>query len=1152
MHLLTRVCLQNWYLVDAIDVEIVGSTALVGPTGAGKSSFADAIQTVLTGANMNRLNLNPSASGKSARSVLEYCLGLTRDPAEGGEPLRQSCETVIALVFRDEETSEPITVGIALSARAGDSREEVLSRFIAPNFAYSVGDAKRRGPNGGITLAPWSETVAHLRRSCPEFEEYRSSAEKFTTDMLRRMRGFHNQAPNARHFLRAFSNALAFKPIFDSTLFVREYVLEPDALDLDRVRTSIDTWKQLETAIEQIEAKLKRVVRMETRFGSWAETKLKASEARFVASHAEMRRSAHEYRSSFQVLKTKTVDLEQTKHALATRRQWVAEFDEEIRSKRILADAGDAGARMRHLEGERKFELREATVRGDRYRKVRSALSMIARLSPVAGKLTPSQRRAIEAAAEALRLLPDAMDPTDALHGKGEKLQSFVDEIIAADGLDNILNNLADQMADDLREIQARAENIRSSIGTGGTDRAVLSASASQLFHALERKGFSPLALCDVVEVMDEEWREAVESLLGRAREAIIVDPAHQSQAFDHMWRDRDLYSGCTLIKTTATPSKRPTLAKGSVLEVVKTDNDHAFAFMAYRIGSFLRAETEEDLNRIDRGVMRNGKTSSGMGLSVQRKLTHFMLGKTARRQTGDALRNELAPMLERLSTAREEVKMLREAARVIGPAIDVLRDGESLYDMEHSSRASRQRLKSIADDMARGDTSDAAALLEEIRALEQDRESHIEEIDTEYQPRLDNLMREVARAESKESVAKEALRKAIKDRAVAWRALCSPQMTELAQMRGVSGDLDGSQVLKRTRRTISDAEFERDDVMGFLSSMRNDSRIVADQADRDSGREQANAIREFGEYAANWDMDVPRIEPDTMVDAYRWIVGERSRLEGNELRKHRESCLNAAREMRKMLREDLLARLSEKLTKVHQKMEALNERMSRHHFTGQTYSYTWAVNGRFARMYELAMQVGGSDGIEALKIETELDEALMELDDLIAGKDGAGLLADYRQYFNFEIVMTDAQGRRTSMSTRAVKGSGGEAQAPFYVAMAASLAAAYFPGHSTGRPSGMGLAMFDEAFNKLDVVNTQALLNFFSDMGLQLMIAGPEEKRAAYTEVLDTIVLVNKALDGASVFIDAEHPGPKARAALGVINPDHAGVDAFMTGTGA
>ena len=49
MHLLTRICLQNWYLIDAKDIDIQGATALVGPTGAGKSSIQDAIQTVITG-----------------------------------------------------------------------------------------------------------------------------------------------------------------------------------------------------------------------------------------------------------------------------------------------------------------------------------------------------------------------------------------------------------------------------------------------------------------------------------------------------------------------------------------------------------------------------------------------------------------------------------------------------------------------------------------------------------------------------------------------------------------------------------------------------------------------------------------------------------------------------------------------------------------------------------------------------------------------------------------------------------------------------------------------------------------------------------------------------------------------------------------------
>jgi uncharacterized protein YPO0396 len=87
---------------------------------------------------------------------------------------------------------------------------------------------------------------------------------------------------------------------------------------------------------------------------------------------------------------------------------------------------------------------------------------------------------------------------------------------------------------------------------------------------------------------------------------------------------------------------------------------------------------------------------------------------------------------------------------------------------------------------------------------------------------------------------------------------------------------------------------------------------------------------------------------------------------------------------------------------------------------------------------------------------------------------------------------------------------------------------------------------MFDEAFNKLDVPNTQALLNFYKDMGLQLMIAGPEDKRATFTEVLDTIIVVNKSPDGSAVYIDAEYPGELAKLALASVNPEHGGVEAF------
>uniref|UniRef100_UPI0035CC6B94 SbcC/MukB-like Walker B domain-containing protein n=1 Tax=uncultured Methylobacterium sp. TaxID=157278 RepID=UPI0035CC6B94 len=158
----------------------------------------------------------------------------------------------------------------------------------------------------------------------------------------------------------------------------------------------------------------------------------------------------------------------------------------------------------------------------------------------------------------------------------------------------------------------------------------------------------------------------------------------------------------------------------------------------------------------------------------------------------------------------------------------------------------------------------------------------------------------------------------------------------------------------------------------------------------------------------------------------------------------------------------------------------------------------------------------------------------------LIAGADDAARLADYRNYFVYEIGMRDAAGNRTTMSSRALRGSGGEAQAPFYVAIAASLASAYYPGDRPGdENAGFGLCLLDEAFSKLDVRNSQALVDLYAAWGLQLLIAAPEDKRTTLTEVMDTIVTVYKSPDLASVRIESEHPLEAAKRALRAINPE-------------
>jgi uncharacterized protein YPO0396 len=94
MYNLVRVSAKHWYLFPLQDIEFRGSVGIIGPTGSGKSTLIDAIQTVVSGGNHNKINLNPSAEGTSERTLIDYCLGYLVPKKDGGEPLREVCETM--------------------------------------------------------------------------------------------------------------------------------------------------------------------------------------------------------------------------------------------------------------------------------------------------------------------------------------------------------------------------------------------------------------------------------------------------------------------------------------------------------------------------------------------------------------------------------------------------------------------------------------------------------------------------------------------------------------------------------------------------------------------------------------------------------------------------------------------------------------------------------------------------------------------------------------------------------------------------------------------------------------------------------------------------------------------------------------------------
>jgi uncharacterized protein YPO0396 len=177
--------------------------------------------------------------------------------------------------------------------------------------------------------------------------------------------------------------------------------------------------------------------------------------------------------------------------------------------------------------------------------------------------------------------------------------------------------------------------------------------------------------------------------------------------------------------------------------------------------------------------------------------------------------------------------------------------------------------------------------------------------------------------------------------------------------------------------------------------------------------------------------------------------------------------------------------------------------------------------------------------------LDTPVTRAARAIERLLRNPEAKTIhIEDPKLYYNFELYISDDEGNvRSSLSHRVAVGSGGEGQLPFYIAIGASLAATY-QDRRTGK-MGIALAIFDEAFSRLDTAAAGACAEFLKDLGLQIILAAPDEKRHVFMEFVDTVVNVNRP-EHELVVVETEYLTEKTRAAISEADPYRKGFSAW------
>ena len=1161
MYQLVRLSLKNWYLCTCEDVAFRGSIGMVGPTGAGKSSLLDAIQTAICGASHNRVHLNASSETHSDRKILEYCLGYTVPKKDGGEPERKSCESIIALTFREERpngTARHVSAGVVMTSREGESREIMVTRFIAPDVAVSAEDWKGSDIEGRY-VKDWDEIVVDMKRVCPGIREYRTSAERFVSDLLAEMRHGARQ-PDVKRFLAAFFNAVAFKPINNPTQFMRDFILERDDLDIERVRARVGRWRELSAAARTVEEKLEALKGVTRAYETWARAVLERRSMGMRKACAAVERRRLVYGASG---KSWREALEARRGAEQVRGRLFAtlnrEREELDQKKATLAERGIDG-RLKQIETERKLLGHEIDGIKAPVEELRKTLRAVGNLTTVRDFIPNSFMPTIAAANAALLIVDDKPGLDWLKHGAADVAMHLV-KLKALDALPERLEPQKEELAAQLTDLRRRRDVLDGGIAHASKGGAAISGHTQELIRLLDAEGIQSVALCDVVEVVDESWQLAVESLLGARREALIVDPAQVKRAHDILYRNRNSHGlhNCRLVKTTRTAEAGARFAPDSIASVVRSDDPHAMAYLATHLGGFRMVEDETELERHSRAIMRNGKATSSLDYLVHREQgMNLVLGRTARERSAALAMREIEEVRREIAAKQRVHDQLDSASLIAKGAaayeIDLATLAFQFEEVERKGRELTGRRNSVLSEADR-------ELADDIGVLEGDIAERQKEVN-EQQATINALTRKEINLEVTRDNARVELRKGVRDKRAAIKAFDDEEVQKLAALvpfpagerfLGAVNPFYGNKLAFQGRPAEAMAFYESCEVEAE-AELRN---LTSDKISRLASIARNRLI---DNYCRAYAIERPYSDDVPYHFDYTWAVLHYERLEKNELRQHLEEAQRAEKEMVSAIKEDLLSRLTDKFGKLDDQLRALNSYLRKRRFTGQVYKFDKKAEPTFEKIRRLALAVAENpDNAEAIIEKRHEDpllrEAMSQLEAYIEESDGAGL-EDYRRYFMFDLYMLpESQGDeeaesvrgRMSLSARATVGSGGETQAPFYIAMAASMAMSYFPGgHPASGPSGMGLVLFDEAFNKLDVPNTQALIRFFADLGLQLMVAAPEGERPTFTEVFDTIVTVSKSAATKTVYIASDYPKERARRELTAINPTHKGVEGF------
>ncbi len=1107
MKRLTRIIFVNWYLFAAKQWEVTGHVALIGKNGSGKSSFIDAMQYVLLGGHKTDWHPNAKASEtRRTRDVRSYVLGLVKDESaisDAGSSFqpREQALCRLVLVFEDEDSGELTSVGAAISARRNDPKEEVEGFFILKGLGLTLDDVTSRTEQGRIEKS-YAMMTADFRRRLPDEQRFLFKHEpgQFVEQLLRSL-GPANRPPALAKYKRSFKQSINLSGLDDSVSeFVKHSILDAQPLNLEQMRQSIASYRNKLDAVKRAQDQVKALEQIHESF----QRAVKAGQRRagYQWCAQELRFQGHQ-----DLIDRLEQNLADTVLKYRKLREARGELQQQLLQQRAALEEltttinnNDSEINLKRLQEREQMEQQNLQRGEQQLQELRRQLSIVTEVLRYREVLPAASHPALQRLADDTRdgLLDWPMEPAPFDARIDTLRERLPDDITQLDDRHHHEKHEAAQSRDRLGEVQERLTRLRDG-------QADLSPATLGLQQALAEHGIEATPVCDLVEVSDKNWQPAIEAFLRQNTEALVVPPTKAKQAVDiYRGMRKSIAYGAVVINTQRVQDWRDKPEAGTAAALIRGSDPLATAYVQRLLKGIRLAEVTSEFMGLERALTPDGMYIRQAGISRLRLPEVPKLGQGAREEQIKALELETSTLITRLTELNASHGKLE---RVLTQLRDLHHD---VKKMPATAPLIKERvgLRRVIQDLQASIAAVDTRHLADLKVKQQTLKTAVQDADQ----RLVKYVRE-------EGGARTEFRGNNRQRHVLMAH--TPELGAARTRAAKDDDFEAGRASELLEQLETEAAAKAQQSFEDMIKVADHK---AHDAETHQSADNTRAREALAEYRATYQSEGSAFDAHTTA-GFRTLVAEMLHdIRDIGLHKRQQDVADALHRVQQVVRHDLAIRLRSQIEQMRQRLHELNTELKARPFSAnQIYQFSYEQLNEFREFLSYVNVVNDTVAANTGSLFDEHAHLNQYIEAMLSENEG-DRLGDYRNYFRFDIAIKDPDAGITEMLSRRMgAASGGEHKTPFYVAMGASLASAFrIERRGDGSlDGGLSLYLADEAFEKMDHVNTVQAAGYLKSIGLQLFVAAPDDAEPKLRQLVDTVLYFMREGNTAEVEVD-------------------------------